>query len=136
MGQHFNVDSHRQNCIYLCRLFKETTRSSYWCKKTKTFDTAENKFPQTRSRIWQIYKETPISKRIGKCCSLNQVEDEEHLFCISPFFDSKRYMFFKYIIDLVPPFITLDDSAKMIWLMTCKDTDIIFKRAEFVYNCF
>lgn len=41
------------------------------------------------------YIKEPISKRIGKCCSLNQVEDEKHLFCISPFFNSKRYMFFQ-----------------------------------------
>ena len=28
------------------------------------------------------------------------------------------------------------NSAKMIWLMSCEDTDIIQKLADFVYKCF
>ena len=63
------------------------------------------------------YIKKPMSERICKCCRLNQVEDEKHFLCICPLYDSERYFFFKYIKDLVPSFKTLDDSAKMIWLM-------------------
>ena len=82
------------------------------------------------------YIKKQISERICKCCRLNQVEDEKHFLCICPLYDSERYFFFKYIKDLVPSFNTLDDSAKMIWLMSCEDTDIIQKLANFVYKCF
>ena len=42
------------------------------------------------------------------------------------------YFFFKYMIDLVSSFNTLDDSAKMVCLMTCKDMAVIQKLADFV----
>ena len=54
-------------------------------------------------------------------------------FFISMTLDGK---YIKYIKDLFPSFNTLDDSAKMIWLMSCEDTDIIQKLADFVYKCF
>lgn len=81
------------------------------------------------------YIKKPLSERICKCCSLNQVEDKKHFLCICPSYDSERYISFKDIIDLVPSFNTLDDS-EIIMVMTCEDADIIQKLADFVYKCF
>ena len=45
-------------------------------------------------------------------------------------------LFFKYIVDSVPSLRTLDDSAKLIWLMTCEDDIVTNALADFVYKCF
>ena len=48
----------------------------------------------------------------------------------------KGNSFFKYIVDSAPSFRTLDDSAKLIWLMTCEDDIVVNALADFVYKCF
>ena len=45
----------------------------------------------------------------------------------------KGNAFFKYIVDSAPSFITLDYSAKFIWLMTCEDDIVINALADFVF---
>ena len=56
--------------------------------------------------------------------------------CNCSAYHNERQLFFKYIVDSASSFRTLDDSAKLIWLMTCEDGIVINALADFVYKCF
>ena len=77
-----------------------------------------------------------VSERICKFCYLNTIEDEVHFLCNCSAYHNERQLFFKYIVDSAPSFRTLDDLAKLIWLMTCEDDIVINALADFVYKCF
>ena len=83
------------------------------------------------------YKKKTVSERICKFCNLNTVEDKVHFLCnnCSPY-HNERQLYFKYIVDSAPSFRTLDDSAKLIWIMTCEDDIVINALTDFVYKCF
>ena len=49
---------------------------------------------------------------------------------------NKGNSFFKYIVDSAPSFRILDESAKLIWPMTCEDDIVINALADFVYKFF
>ena len=82
------------------------------------------------------YKKKTVSERICKFCNLNTVEDEVHFLCNCSAYHIERRLCFKYIVDSAPSFRTLDDSAKLIWLMSCEDDIVINVLADFVYKCF
>ena len=82
------------------------------------------------------YKKKTVSERICKFCNLNTVEDEVHFLCNCSAYHNERQLFFRYIVGSAPSFRTLDDSAKLIWLMTCEDDIVINALADFVYKCF
>ena len=82
------------------------------------------------------YKKKTVTGRICKFCNLNTVEDEVHFLCKCSAYRNERQRFFKYIVDRAPSFRTLDDSAKLIWLMTCEDDIVMNALADFVFKCF
>ena len=51
------------------------------------------------------------------------------------FYNSERVKFFDYIRDTVPTFACLNSFDKIVWLMTCENTNIVNKFAEFVSTC-
>ena len=48
----------------------------------------------------------------------------------------KENVFLKLIADKAPSFSTLNDSAKLIWLMTCEDNIVVNALADFIFLCF
>ena len=77
-----------------------------------------------------------VKRKDSDSCNSNTVEDEVHFLCNCPTYHNERKSFFKFIVDKTPCFRTLDDSAKLIWLMTCEDEIVINTLADFVYQCF
>ena len=64
------------------------------------------------------------------------MEDEVHFLCNYSAYHIERKHLFKSIVDKAPSFRTLNDSAKLIWLMTCEDDIIINALADFCISVF
>lgn len=82
------------------------------------------------------YCKKSIEDRLCKKCDQNQIEDEVHFICDCSYYNSERDAFFKNITDQVPNFASLNSFDKMVWLMTCENTNFIEEFAKFVHRCF
>ena len=82
------------------------------------------------------YSRKSVGDRVCKKCNYNKVEDEIHFICECSLYNAERIRLFEYVNHKIPNFVSLNSHDKFIWLMTCENSDILSRFAEFVYKCF
>ena len=82
------------------------------------------------------YNRKSVADRVCKKCNYNKVEDEIHFICECSLYNAERIRLFEYVNHKIPNFVSLNSHDKFIWLMTCENSDILSRLAEFVYTCF
>ena len=78
------------------------------------------------------YNRKPVADRVCKKCNYNKVEDEIHFICERSLYNAERIRLFEYVNHKIPNFVSLNSYDKFIWLMTCENSDILSRFAEFV----
>ena len=79
---------------------------------------------------------TPAQNRKCIYCTLNLVEDEQHLLITCPLYQTHRDSLFEKSTECIPDFNTLTDREKFIQIMSSKDTDLLNSLAEYIFLSF
>jgi len=70
------------------------------------------------------FHKTPVENRICPLCKID-VEDEYHFTMICPKLDNYRVTLINELSDIVPSFKHLNNEAKLKFLFTCEEYDIV-----------
>jgi len=77
-----------------------------------------------------------VEDRTCNLCPSKEVEDETHFLTSCSAYTQERMSLFRQANEACPNFASLNDSMKLIWLMSSEDEDIIKATATFLVLCF
>ena len=69
-------------------------------------------------------------------CNGDKIEDKIHFICDCSLYSAERLRLFDYVNHEISNFLTLNSFDKSIWLMTCENSEIFNRFADFLHTCF
>ena len=81
------------------------------------------------------YKNFDASNRLCKCCTLQEVENEQHFLLTCPLYETARMIYITDVSSTVKYFDKLNIIEQFIYIMSCENDKIISATADFIHKC-